>query len=368
MRRLALLSIGAALLLAWASAPAPASAASSRDGGGLFVADDDWDHANPGALPALGGDFERLRPRVFRLQTIWNTVDRPEWLIRAEAMIARARSRGAGEIVLTLRSNNPVNVGPEGYFPTPAEYRAKVEPLVRRLAPQVDVWGPANEPNIAWRPKEDLAGQAPLDPVTLAGYYGALRDVAREHDPTALITSPDFLDAGSLAAFTEYVTTYSAAAPGGGWGDVAALHPYGDVKRAVVPDSPAAFTDAFAALIPPDHDIWVTEVGAHHEGDPSAQAARVRWIADVLANHPRVARVAYYNLRGGGLDWDTGLFDGDFARRPAWYVWCAATHGDDPTAPDCAAPPPGAGGPGCLAYFVEYMLLDTRDWPGVRCV
>jgi hypothetical protein len=164
------------------------------------------------------------------------------------------------------------------------------------------------------------------------------------------------------------VRAYSAAVPDGGWGDVAALHPYGDVRRATAPDSPAAFTDAFAALLPPDHDIWVTEVGAHHDGDPAAQAARVGWIADVLASHPRVKRVAYYNLRGGGADWDTGLLDGDFARRPAWYAWCAATHGDDPTAPDCTAPPPGAGGPGCLAYFVEYMLLDTRDWPGVRCV
>jgi hypothetical protein len=363
-----LLLAAVAVASALCASPAASSAATTRDGLGLFVADDDWDHANPGALPALGGDFERLRPQVFRLQTIWNTVDRPEWLIRAEAMIATARSRGVRQIVLTLRSNNPANVGPEGYFPTPAEYRAKVEPLVRRLAPQVDVWGPANEPNIAWRPKEDPAGQAPLRPVALAGYYAALRDLVRAHDPTALVSSPDFLDAGSLAAFADYVRAYSAAVPDGGWGDVAALHPYGDVRRATAPDSPATFTDAFAALLPPDHDIWVTEVGAHHDGDPAAQAARVSWIADVLANHPRVKRVAYYNLRGGGADWDTGLFDGDFARRPAWYAWCAATHGDDPTAPDCSAPPPGAGGPGCLAYFVEYMLLDTREWPGVRCV
>jgi hypothetical protein len=353
-----------AALCGWSSS---AEAVAPRDGTGLFVADDDWDFANPGALPALGGDFARLRPRVFRLQTIWNTVDRPEWLIRTEAMIARARAHGVEQIVLTLRSNNPANVGPEGYFPTPEQYRAKVESLVRRLAGQVDVWGPANEPNIAWRPKEDPEGQAPLDPVTLAGYYAALRDVTRMQDPTALVTSPDFLDAGSLAAFTEYVTAYSTAA-GGGWGDVAALHPYGDVKRVIAPDSPTAFTDAFAGLVPADMEIWVTEVGAQHKSDPATQAARVTWIANVLANHPRVTRVAYYNLRGGGPTWDTGLLDGDFNRRPSWYAWCAATHGDDPAAPDCAAPPPGANGPGCIAYFVEYLLLDTREWPGVRCV
>ena len=366
MVRLALTAVVLAIA-SICSLSATAGATAPRDGLGLFVADDDWDYANPGALPALGADFERLRPRVFRLQTIWNTVDRPEWLLRTETMIAQARSRGAQQIVLTLRSNNPANVGPEGYFPTPDQYRAKVEPLVRRLAAQVDVWGPANEPNIAWRPKEDPAGQAPLDPVTLAGYYGALQVAVRRHDPSALVSSPDFLDAGSLAAFTDYVTTYSTAA-GGGWGDVVAFHPYGDVKQAIAPDSPAGFTDALSALIPPDRDIWITEVGAHYEGDPAAQAARVAWIANVLANHPRVERVAYYNLRGGGADWDTGLFDADFTRRPAWYAWCAATHGDDPTHPDCAPPPPGANGPGCIAYFVEYLLLDTREWPGVRCV
>lgn len=347
---------------------APATAATPRDGTGLFVADDDWDFAQPGALPALGDDFARLRPKAFRLQTVWNTVDRPEWLARTEAMIAHARRQGAEQVILTLRSNNPANVGPEGYFPTPDQYRAKVEPLVQRLAGMVDVWGPANEPNIAWRPKDDPAGQAPLDPIVLAGYYDALAEIVDRHDPTALITSPDFLDAGSLPSFNDYVTTYSAAASGGGWGDVVAFHPYGDVERAVEPSAPAAFTDALAALIPPDREIWVTEVGAHHEGDPDAQTARVKWIADVLANHPRVTRVAYYNMRGGGPEWDTGLLDGGFARRPAWYAWCAATHGDDPEHPDCAPPPTDAAGPGCIAYFVEYLVLETRDWNGVRCV
>jgi hypothetical protein len=331
----------AVLALATAALPAGASAAASRDGWGLFVADDDWDFANPGALPSLGDDLARLRPQVFRLQTVWNSVDRPEWMARTEAMIAQVRLQGARQIVLTLRSNNPVNVGPEGYFPTPAEYRAKVAPLVERLAGQVDVWGPANEPNVAWRPKEAPGGRAPLDPVTLAGYYRAFRDIVRDRDPTATITSPDFLDAGSLDAFADYVTTYSRTA-GGGWGDVVAFHPYGDVKRAAAPDAPATFTDALVALAPSDKDIWVTEIGAHHDGDPGAQAARVDWIANVLANHPRVKRVAYYNMRGGGSNWDTGLLDADFARRPAWYAWCAAVHGGDRSAPDCLPPVPRA--------------------------
>lgn len=328
----------AALALALVAAAAPATAVTARDGSGLFVADDDWDFANPGALPALGDDLARLRPRVFRLQTIWNTIDRPEWMQRTETMIAQARLRGAQQVILTLRSSNPANVGPEGYFPTPRQYRAKVDPLVARLAAQVDVWGPANEPNVAWRPKAAPGGQAPLDPTVLAGYHAATRDAVRRHDPTAPVTSPDFLDAGSLASFVAYVTTYAAAAGAEGWGDVVALHPYGDVKRAATPDAPATFTAALAALAPPDKQIWVTEIGAHYEGDPIGQAARVRWIADVLANHPRVTRVAYYNLRGGGAAWDTGLYDSHLERRPAWYAWCAATHGDDPLAPDCAPP------------------------------
>lgn len=356
-----------ALALALACVGTPAIATTPRDGSGLFVADDDWDFVNPGALPALGDDFARLRPQAFRLQTVWNTVDRPEWLARTQAMIAHARGQGAQQVILTLRSNNPANVGDEGYFPTPDQYRAKVEPLVQQLAGLVDVWGPANEPNIAWRPNEDPEGQAPLDPIALAGYYTAFHDVVRRHDPTAPVTSPDFLDAGSLAAFNDYVRTYSAATADGGWGDVVAFHPYGDVERAAEPTAPATFTDALAALIPPDKEIWVTEVGAHYAGDPDGQARRVEWIADVLANHPRVARVAYYNMRGGGAEWDTGLLDGEFARRPAWYAWCSATHGDDPAHPDCA-PPAGADGPGCIAYFLEYLVLETRDWTGVRCV
>jgi hypothetical protein len=366
VRRLPLLL--AALTLTLAVAPPSAGAIAPRDGAGLFVADDDWDFANPGALPSLGDDLLKLRPRAFRLQTVWNTVDRPEWLARTEAMIAQARLQGAEQVILTLRSNNPANVGPEGYFPTPAEYRAKVEPLVERLAGSVDVWGPANEPNIAWRPKDAPGGQAPLHPVTLAGYHDSLDAILARHDPTALLTSPDFLDAGSLARFADYVTRYSAAATGGGWGDVVAFHPYGDVKRAEAPDVPATFTAALAALAPPDREIWVTEVGAHFEGDPAGQTARVEWIADVLANHPRVTRIAYYNMRGGGEAWDTGLLDGEHQRRPAWYAWCAATHGGDPRAPDCAPPFLAGDGPGCIAYFVEYLVLDTHDWSGFRCV
>jgi hypothetical protein len=363
-RRLLAFSI---VLVALACTAGPVAATTPRHGSALFIADDDWDFAAPGALPALAEDFARLGPRAVRLQTVWNTVDRPEWMTRTRAMIARARGQGAQQIILTLRSNNPANVGPEGYFPTPDQYRTKVEPLVQQLDGEVDAWGPANEPNIAWRPKEASGGQAPLTAIALAGYYTVFHDIVRRHDPTALITSPDFLDAGSLARFTHYVTTYSAATADGGWGDVVAFHPYGDVKRADHPDAPATFTDALAALIPPDREIWVTEVGAHHEGDPGAQAARVEWIAGVLADHPRVTRIAYYNMRGGGPEWDTGLLDADFARRPAWYAWCVATHGDDPTHPDCA-PPPGADSPGCIAYFVEYLVLETRDWAGVRCV
>ena len=189
--------VAVSLTIACALTPT-ATAATSHDGWGLFIADDDWDFAIPGALPALGDDFARMRPQVFRLQTVWNTVDRPEWMARTQAMIAHARLQGAQQVVLTLRSNNPANVGPEGYFPTAGEYRERVEPLVQQLAPLIDVWGPANEPNIAWRPKEAPGGQAPLPPRLLGGYYTAFHELVRRHDPTALITSPDFLDARSF--------------------------------------------------------------------------------------------------------------------------------------------------------------------------
>jgi hypothetical protein len=42
--------------------------------------------------------------------------------------------------------------------------------------------------------------QAPLEPVALADYE-VFHDVVRRNDPTAAITSPDFLDTGSLESF-----------------------------------------------------------------------------------------------------------------------------------------------------------------------
>jgi hypothetical protein len=328
-RRLAVAMLFMALLSCFAASSA--SGATSHDGYGLFVADDDWDFVDPAyPMPSLGDAFAKLQPRVFRLQTIWNTMDRPEWQARTHALIDRARLRGAQQVILTVRSNNPANVGPDGYFPSSTQYKNKISLLVAEFAGKVDVWGPANEPNGKWRPDDAPGGYAQLTPTYAAAYFLRMREAVAQHDPTALVTSPDFLDDwGTLQQFTNYVTAFGQGT-GGLWGDYVAFHAYRDVKQMNLDR-----TNALVSVIPANKTIWITEVGAHYESDQD-QNTRVGWIASTLAGHARVGRIAYYNMRGGGSSWDTGLLNSDFIRRPAWYTWCSATHADNPNHADCA--------------------------------
>jgi hypothetical protein len=260
-------------------------------------------------------------------------MDRPEWKSRTHALIDRARARGVQQIILTIRSNNPNNVGPDGYFPNATVYGNKITALVEEFAGKVDAWGPANEPNGAWRPSTAPGGQAQLPPVYAAAYYFKMRGAVNAHDGTATVTSVDFLDDwGSLQNFNDYLTAYKNAT-GGDWGDVVAFHPYRDTRNAQL-----TYTNALASAAP-GKNIWVTEVGAEYKGDATAQNARVSWIANTLANHSRVKRITYYSMRGSGFhsstNWDTGLLNPNRSRRPAWYTWCAAAHGDNAAHPDC---------------------------------
>jgi hypothetical protein len=330
------------VLVCAGAAATSVSATVPHSGWGLSIADDEthWEDLN--YLPNLEDGFARLRPKVFRLQTIWNTMApyNDTWRQRTHKQIDRALLHGAEQIILTVRSNNPANVGPDPYryFPTPAEYEVEIGKLVTEFAGKVDVWGPANEPNGAWRPWNAPGGAAQLDPVTLAGYYQAMqRQVAARDDGQALMTSPDFLDRGNLAPISAYVNAYTVA--GGGWGNAAAWHPYNGVIHGSLQT-----TNDFASLVPGNRPIWVTEIGAHYADDPLAQNSRVSWIINTLGSHPRVARIGYYHMRDNNPDWDTALLDSDNQPRPAWYTWCKAAHGDNASHSDCtgypAQPPP----------------------------
>jgi hypothetical protein len=323
----AALSLAAALAL---TAAGPASAAVPRDGWGLGIADDSY--LTPGAR--LPDDFRALGPRTFRLQIHWNAACTPGRIESARDWIAQARDLGAEQIAVTFKENPAVDCGDPancGRQPTEACYAARIGEVVRALAADVDVWGPANEPNLGdtWLP--GTAGAR-----LLARYWVAFGAVLRAWDPSAQAISPEFADRSDLGSLAPYVNAYKEA--GGGFGNYAGYHAYWGVHAmSRVP------TDELATLVPPEVPIWITEVGAFgvNPGRSIAdsdreQARRVQWMLnapDGLANHPRVARISYYHLQASQSPdlWDSALSNSDGTPRPSWLIWCAAAHGGDAT-------------------------------------
>ncbi|NLT05442.1 MAG: hypothetical protein GXY03_03935 [Solirubrobacterales bacterium] len=327
-----------------------AKADTPRNGYGLFIADDETNWANPNASLNLDERFARLRPKLYRLQIIWNALEaapsnptpaeaqaaleRAAWVTRTHALIDKARTQGVEQIVLTLRANEPSNAGTGGYVPTPTRYEIEIAKVVQEFADDVDVWGGANEPNL-WKTSASTIGAIPFN--TLVAYQASLAEVVGYYDPTAIWTSPDFND--ETGAWATYVTNYKNA--GGGWGHVAAFHPYAGAAAQSL-----ATTNDYAAIVPSGKSIWVTEVGAHASPNLTTQNARVGWISRgqascpssspcSLASHDRVAKIAYYHMRDHSSTWDTALMESTLDRRPAWYTWCAATHGDNALHADC---------------------------------
>lgn len=338
-RRLgALVAAALAVLLI---AAAPAAGAAPRDGWGFAIADDDWEWDNPGYLPSLGDGFADLAPKAFRLQMIWNAADKEWHMDRARAMIARARAQGVQQIVVTFKKSVGQDMDPEGPQPSADNYGAHVGEVMRQLAGDVDVWGPANEPNLGemWLPRAEGAR-------LLAEYYKRLEVAAEAWDPTAEITSPDFVDRTDLATIGRYVNAYENA--GGGWGDHVAFHPYWGAHAETTQT-----TLDLIGLAPPGADVWITEVGAFGrsesagiEATETAQNDKVWWLAETLAALPQVQRIHYYHMRGSPTaTWDTGLMDIDANPRIAWHTWCAMSRGLDhpecqPVTPRTPPPPP----------------------------
>ncbi len=340
--RLRLGVVLAAVLAVLLIAATPALGAASRDGWGFAIADDDWEWDDPGHLPSLEDGFADLEPKAFRFQMIWNAADLPWHMERARGLIARARAQGVEQIVVTFKKSVGGDVDPVyGPRPTAAGYAERISEVVRQLGDDVDVWGPANEPN---------RGEAWLPGVTgaqlLAGYYAELQAAVATWDPGAEITSPDFVDRTDLGTIANYVDAYEAA--GGGWGDHVAWHPYWGAHA----ETTQTTLDVIG-LAPPGADVWITEVGAFGRSpsgideSEEAQNDNVWWLATTLAELPQVARIHYYHMRGNpDSAWDTGLLDVDGATRPAWHTWCAMAHGDlehptcQPVTPRSQPPPP----------------------------
>jgi hypothetical protein len=324
---LRLLVVLAAAALA-ATPPPAASAAVPRDGWGLGIADDSY--LSPGTR--IPDWFSVLGAKTFRLQVHWNAACTPGRVESARAWIAQARSLGAEEIAVTFKEHpgvdcgDPVNCGPQ---PTQACYGERIAEVIQALAGDVDVWGPANEPNLgdAWLPGTAGARR-------LAEYWATFVVRVAALDPDARMLSPEFADRPDLGSIAPYVEAYEEA--GGGFGDYAGYHAYWGVHA-----KSRGPTDDFGGTIPDGVPIWITEVGAFGlnpargvVSTEADQADRVDWLLNDpggLANHDRVARLSYYHLQASAdpTTWDSALARADGTPRASWSTWCAAAHGGD---------------------------------------
>jgi hypothetical protein len=268
-----------------------------------------------------GEAFRDLGPKAFRFQILWNAD--PTLIQRARLLADYVRSQGVETVVATFKKNGPP--------PDPAAYGASTANIVAQLADRVDAWGPANEPNLG-----DTWLSGATGALTLAAYWAQFSAAVDRQDPTALKLSPEFADSRDLGSIGTYVDAYANA--GGGFGDVVGWHAYWGTHATT-----DRTTDDLLDHVPPGLPVWITEVGAFgtnaHRNPPIEDSARTQdrkldWLVNDprgLARHPRVARVFLYHLRDTGQpDWDSALVNQDGSRRPAWYTWCYAGHGEDP--------------------------------------
>jgi hypothetical protein len=318
---------------ALAAAPSASTAAVPRDAQGFALADDTYFNfpTDPPSFQAAaqnwyGASFADLAPKSFRFQILWNAD--PQLIERAKLLADYVRSQGVTQVAVTFKQNGPTADA--------ATYGASIRNIIGQLAGRVDVWGPANEPN---RGDTWLPGTAGAR--LLAGYWAQFSAALDALDPTALRLSPEFVDRRDLGSVATYVRAYAKS--GGGFGHVVGWHPYWGLHAAT-----RATTDDLLTAVPDNLPVWITEVGAFGtntngrtiiEDGETAQNAKLGWLVNDpggLAAHPRVARIYQYHFRDTGQpDWDSALLRQDGERRPAWYTWCYASHGDDPEAGDC---------------------------------
>lgn len=335
----------AALALCLAIAPTDSDAA-DENGWGFGIADNV--HPNFG-IPAVETYFKQMNPKIYRVQVPYDILSSadptaPERVADIKVQIARARQHGVQHVLLTFSMGyadyQVANRFPIAETPSPDAYEADIRRVIAEFDSLVDAWSPANEPNAGWRWFGD-AHHPTKGPTLLAAYFNKLRLAVPEGDE---LVSPEFHDrvdgAGtptndglhtgdSRSSVSHFIEHYLAA--GGGWGQHAAFHPYGAVRSG----NPAAIED-FLELVPPEVDVWFTEIGAKPDftargaKDEATQTRRVRKLVDYLKVTPRVSRAYFYNLWDDTSTWDSALIRHDGTPRPSWSVWCGAARSDDP--------------------------------------
>ena len=377
-------------LLAALSGATPAQATVPQTGYGLGISDPDPIPAN-----SLRERFAALRPKTFRVIVDWNVVDNPPLKAQVAARLDRARAAGVREVVVAFG-------GPAAYV-APEAWIAKVGAFVDEFSAQVSAWSPVNEPNFNPGGVPNWLATTPHSPgpipsyghgvEVLARYSAALSGFLAVRHPDDRLLSPDLHDDydGDLSDGTplrtvvedgervstvaDYLRHFRAA--GGELGVALAWHPYSGVNRRDMTS-----TEDIAEEIP-GLPIWVTEIGAagqipggrFERAGEAYQQQTVDWmLGPGLASHPQVERLYYWHMLDHNPVWDTALVRADGSPRPAWYSWCAATHGGDPTHPDCAAAGPEAPrrldafGPGPVwrppSSLIASGVTAVESWPG----
>jgi hypothetical protein len=336
--------LGAAALAA--AIPSATQAAAPYDGWGFGVADPDFQPAR-----SLDHRFEALKPKTFRFIVDWNIADNPGLKSQALARIQLARAAGVEEVAISFGA-------PPAYV-DPLAWAVKVFAFVDEFSPHVEWWSPVNEPNhlpqegTNWlRERPDVA----------ASYSNLLSSHLATFQPDDRLLSPDFHDdydddladgtplrtvpGQPASTVSDYVTRFAAA--GGRFGEMVAWHPYSGVKRQSMA-STEDFTNALSTVGAGNLPIWITEAGAL-EGPE--QGAQVEFLVENLSQSARIERVSYWHMFDHNDGWDSALIARDRTLRPAWYTWCAASHGNDRGHPDCSVSP--------LPRRVAIAAEDTR--------
>jgi len=338
----------AALACAYVAA-FPASALADVGPGGWGISDDFH-------VPTITLDdtYDELQPQSFRLIASWEALDDPGYLAQMQYRIdeANGAARTPGGMEIAVSFSRPVSQYWQGVPLTGQAWIDQVRPFIDRFSPEVEWWGPMNEPGLnGWM-------FTPAGASFLADVSNRLKSYLELSHPDDKLLSPDFNDHynpdGTLkrhldgTSFVErYVKLFSQA--GGQFGSAVSWHPYGAVRRKSflsTDDLVAALGATSGAALP----IWVTEAGAHVDDDyvpgqtEAEQDAQVRWMTDTaagLAGHDRITRMHYYDMRQQyditsptcqmkpGFPWDSSLVRSCGDKRPAWYTWCVASRQSD---------------------------------------
>jgi len=321
-------------LLAAESSPAQAP----HDGLGFGIADSD-DYV----AEAMGYRFAAVAPKTFRFIVPYNAVEDLVAISRTAERLARARAAGVEQIAVSFGARGGDSPELGFHRPSVSEWIGLVRQFIDRFDAEVDVWGPANEPNagVGW-----LAGAHGDGPRKLAGYFRALESELELRGGHDLLMSPEFHDdydgqaldrrethalhgaSDPRSDLHHYLDHYRAAL--GGFGDFIGWHPYSGVRRLSLES-----TEDLLASTSPELPVWISEVGAVVSAprlgiqiDRAAQDAQVRFVVERLSQLPRVVRVNYWHMINLTPGWDSALLEADGSPRPAWYTWCAAAHGN----------------------------------------